>query len=71
MNFLIEDNVKDCFAILLAYYDKFYLKSLQNRENFSSLFNKIELSTVSAEETATALLKQYASCVPVITSNQS
>ncbi|MES2003869.1 MAG: tRNA 2-selenouridine(34) synthase MnmH [Bacteroidota bacterium] len=56
VNFLIEDNVKACFAILLAYYDKFYLKSLQNRENFSSLFNKIELDTVSHEETAAKLL---------------
>lgn len=71
VNFLIEDNVKDCFAILLAYYDKFYLKSLQNRENFSSLFNKIELPTVSAEETATALLKHYTNLIPVITSDQS
>jgi len=71
VNFLIEDNVKDCFAILLAYYDKFYLKSLQNRENFSSLFNKIELATVSAEETAKALLKQYASRVAVTSSSES
>lgn len=71
VNFLIEDNIKDCFAILLTYYDKFYLKSLQNRENFSSLFNKIELATVSAEETATALLKYYTSRVAVITSDQS
>lgn len=71
VNFLIEDNVKEAFSILLTYYDKFYLKSLQNRENFSSLFNKIELATVSAEETATALLKYYTSRVAVITSDQS
>lgn len=59
VSFLIEDNIKDCFAILLAYYDKFYLKSLQNRDNFSSLFNKIELVAVSAEATAEQILKLY------------
>lgn len=59
VSLLIEDNTKDCFAILLAYYDKFYLKSLQNRENFSSLFNKVALNGVSAEATAEAVLTQY------------
>jgi tRNA 2-selenouridine synthase len=56
INCLIEDNIKGCFSVLLTYYDKFYLKSLQNRENFSSLFNKIELGTVSHEETAEKII---------------
>ncbi len=56
INYLIEDNIKGCFTVLLTYYDKFYLKSLQGRENFSSLFNKIELPTVSDEETAKHVL---------------
>lgn len=60
VNFLIEDNIRDCFAILLAYYDKFYLKSLQNREHFSTLFNKIDLAGVSAETTAEQVLARYA-----------
>lgn len=59
VSLLIEDNIKDCFAILLAYYDKFYLKSLQNRENFSSLFNKVVLQGVSAETTAEAVLAHH------------
>lgn len=71
VNYLIEDNVRGAFSILLAYYDKFYLKSLQNRENFSSLFNKIELATVSAEETASAVLKYYANPIAVASSSQS
>lgn len=53
---LVENDIKGCFAVLLLYYDKFYLKSLQGRENFSSLFNKLELSTVSHEESAKQLL---------------
>ena len=53
---LVENDIKGCFAVLLLYYDKFYLKSLQGRDNFSSLFNKLELNTVSPEESAIQLL---------------
>ena len=57
INCLLEDNIKECFSVLLKYYDKSYLKSLQNnRENFSSLFNKIEASTVNDEANASHLL---------------
>ncbi len=55
IHFLIEDNIKGCFDILLSYYDKFYLKSLQNRENFTELFTKIEVQTVSPEKTVKTL----------------
>lgn len=58
VNFLIEDNIRECFSILLSYYDKFYLKSLHNREYFSAVFNKVELSTVDAKQNATYLMKQ-------------
>jgi tRNA 2-selenouridine synthase len=58
VNFLIEDNTKECFSILLTYYDKFYLKSLHNREHFSDVFNKVELTTVDAKQNAACLLKQ-------------
>ena len=46
--FLIEDEVKACFRILLSYYDKTYLKALQNRENLAGLLNKIACSDVDA-----------------------
>jgi tRNA 2-selenouridine synthase len=29
--FLTEDDLKECFRILLHYYDKLYSKALQNR----------------------------------------
>jgi tRNA 2-selenouridine synthase len=32
INFLLEDNVQDCFAILLRYYDKLYNKSMFSNE---------------------------------------
>lgn len=45
---LIEDDVKGCFRILLSYYDKTYGKALQNRENLTSLLNKIDCLGVDA-----------------------
>lgn len=41
INFLLEDNIKESFRILLKYYDKWYGKALLNRENLSSILNKI------------------------------
>jgi tRNA 2-selenouridine synthase len=43
---LEEDNYTECFDILLKYYDKLYLKGLNNRENIALLINKIECSAV-------------------------
>ena len=56
VNYLIEDNIKECFAVLLHYYDKYYLKGLHNRENFSSLFHKIDIDAVADEANASMLL---------------
>lgn len=60
INCLIEDDVKSCFAVLLSYYDKYYLKGLQNRENFSSLFSKLDSDSVSDELNAEQLLSYMA-----------
>ena len=46
INYLIENNHKECFRILLTYYDKYYLKGLYNRENLSALLNKIPCTSV-------------------------
>lgn len=40
--------VRECFRILLAYYDKTYIKGLHNRENLPELLNKISCSGVDA-----------------------
>jgi tRNA 2-selenouridine synthase len=58
INAILENNIKECFHILLNYYDKLYLKSLQNRENFNELFNKIELSAVADIENAETIYKR-------------
>lgn len=41
VNYLLENNHRDCFRILLLYYDKYYEKGLQNRENTEKLVTKI------------------------------
>jgi len=46
IGFLVEDNIPECFRVLLHYYDKTYEKSLANRENLEQLLNKIPVSTV-------------------------
>ncbi|MGG9963942.1 tRNA 2-selenouridine(34) synthase MnmH [Ferruginibacter sp. SUN106] len=46
INHLLENDHKACFGILLAYYDKLYQKALENRENLSTLLNKIPCSGV-------------------------
>ena len=41
VNYLLENNHRECFRILLTYYDKYYEKGLHNRENLPALLNKI------------------------------
>lgn len=40
INFLIQENPKECFTILLKYYDKLYANSLLKRENIDDIFIK-------------------------------
>ena len=46
IGFLLEDNYREAFRILLAYYDKTYSKALHTRENIELLLNKIPLLAV-------------------------
>jgi tRNA 2-selenouridine synthase len=57
VNFLIENNHKECFRILLKYYDKWYSKGLHNRELVSELLNEVSFSTVDAGVIAATLIK--------------
>jgi tRNA 2-selenouridine synthase len=52
LNYLVEDNLVECFRILLKYYDKQYLKGLNSRENLDELLNNIECKTVDAVKNA-------------------
>ncbi|MBK8609421.1 MAG: tRNA 2-selenouridine(34) synthase MnmH [Chitinophagaceae bacterium] len=58
VQFLEQDNYTECFRILLSYYDKWYYKGLNNRENISYLLNKIPCASVDT----TANAKNILSC---------
>ena len=48
INFLSENNIRECFRILLHYYDKLYAKGLINRKNYESLLNIIPCQGVNS-----------------------
>ncbi len=56
INFLVENDITNCFRILLSYYDKQYLKALNNRETDAPLITKIECRKVDAKENAKAVI---------------
>lgn len=60
LNFLSENNIKECFSILLKYYDKFYYKGLHNRKNYESLLNIIPCSSVNSSVNVNKLSLQQA-----------
>ena len=50
INFLLENNFKESFRILLHYYDKYYLKGLKNRDDAENLIKNIPAETVDTEK---------------------
>jgi tRNA 2-selenouridine synthase len=55
--FLEEDNIHDCFSILLKYYDKLYSKGLESRPNPKPEVIKIQTEIVEDKINAALLLK--------------
>jgi tRNA 2-selenouridine synthase len=54
---LNEDNSAECFRILLKYYDKYYLKSLNNREKLDQLLTKINCEGIDPKANAMAVFE--------------
>jgi tRNA 2-selenouridine synthase len=52
LQLLQEDNITECFRILLQYYDKQYVKGLQNRESLASVLTKINCEKVTVDNAA-------------------
>lgn len=48
IGFLLEENIPECFRILLHYYDKLYSKGLLNRKNYEALLNIIPCQSVNS-----------------------
>jgi tRNA 2-selenouridine synthase len=63
---LYEGRITESFDILLKYYDKFYFKSLHNREGIQSLLHMVECTAVCPENTNATL----AACEKIIHSNK-
>lgn len=62
IEYLEAENPEESFRILLKYYDKFYSRSLHNRENLNSLLHCIECKSITSENTTPLLAysrKQY------------
>jgi tRNA 2-selenouridine synthase len=51
ISLLKEGKITESFNILLQYYDKFYFKSLHNREGINSLLHTVECKSVTPENT--------------------
>jgi tRNA 2-selenouridine synthase len=56
INHLLEDNIKECFRVLLLYYDKYYRRSLQARDRLEELLININCDKIDAKENAQKLL---------------
>lgn len=52
IGFLEKRDIKNCFTVLLKYYDKCYKESLPNRENLSKLLTTITSGTTDPERNA-------------------
>ena len=49
IEYLEQDNITECFNILLKYYDKFYFKALNNRPDIKNLLQTVACETVSPD----------------------
>ena len=58
INYLLENNITECFRILLKYYDKLYLKGLHSRKNYDELLNIIPCKSVTDDNVNKFLLQQ-------------
>lgn len=61
VNALLEDDVRACFAILLKYYDKVYLKSTYDRDNIESLISYVDSDTLNRSENTRKILEHVRS----------
>ena len=57
INFLLEDNVKECFNILLKYYDKLYLKGLKGKDDLENIIIRIDCDDSSVAINTERILK--------------
>ena len=57
IEFLKNDNIRESFRILLRYYDKYYLKSLNKRDPSMFVKHDLKLDTLDTTQNSLALLE--------------
>ena len=61
INYLLEDDLKESFGILLRYYDKYYLKGLTGRTNAKEIIKTIPCEKVDASVNSSNILRHRSS----------
>lgn len=56
ISYILEDDMKNCFAILLKYYDKYYLKSSMDRDNAEHIITMIPTDAIDLKINTEKLL---------------
>lgn len=56
---LKQGEIRGCFEILLRYYDKFYFRSLHNREDLNSLLHSIVCKSVTPENASLVIHQSH------------
>ena len=57
IQYLQEENVQECFRILLKYYDKYYQKGLSNRSNLQGLLTNVPCTDIATGNAVDVLKK--------------
>ncbi|MDP3557156.1 MAG: tRNA 2-selenouridine(34) synthase MnmH [Bacteroidota bacterium] len=57
VNFILEDDLKSCFSLLLSYYDRLYLKSTYKREDADIKIKQLEFNSVNANTNTQKILQ--------------
>lgn len=57
VNFILEDDMTNCFSVLLKYYDKLYLRNTYKREEAEKKITILEISSVDAKINSEKIIK--------------
>lgn len=57
INFILEDDLKSCFTLLLNYYDKLYLKSTYKREDAETKIKQLDFDSVNSKTNTEKILQ--------------
>lgn len=57
INFILEDDMTNCFSVLLKYYDKLYLRNTYKREEADKKITILEITSVDAKINSEKIIK--------------